>query len=99
MSASAAKVVVAPVVSAKPVKAALYAASSVITLTPKGASNPKRGAAALRYNLYLAAAAAGTPLTIAAYLAACVPLNPSEPAYRWRADISWDLKRGFITLA
>lgn len=86
----------APSVAVKPAK---YPETAVITLTDKGkAGNPKRAASAKRYQLYLDAAKAGTPLTVGAYLDGCLALHADEPRYRWRADLTWDLQRGFITV-
>lgn len=97
--AIAAPVTVAAPVAA-PVKAATYPEANVITLTVKGAAgNPKRGKSAPRYAVYLAARAEGRPLTVAAYLDATHAITPDEPRYRWRADLAWDVKHGFITVA
>lgn len=55
----------------------------------------KRGASAARFAAY---GGVGATFTLGAYLDACLALQPEEPRHRWRADISWDLKRGFIEL-
>lgn len=78
---------------AAPVKPATYTEAQIITVTDKGAVNPKRGASAKRYAAY------ATGMTVAAYLDACLAIQPDEPRYRWRADLAWDVKRGFITVA
>lgn len=56
----------------------------------------KRGASAQRFAAY---GGVGATFTLAAYLDACLALQPEEPRHRWRADITWDLKRGFIAVA
>lgn len=82
-------------VAVTPTKAARYPEAHVITVLDKGKANPKRAASAKRYALYLA-----TPdLTVGAYLDGCLALQPDEPRYRWRADLDWDVKRGFIAVS
>lgn len=88
MSAKA-TVIPAPA-SAPAVKAATYPESAQFRLLK---ANPKRGASGARYALY---GKVGDTFTLGAYLDACLALQPDEPRYRWRADIAWDLKRGFI---
>lgn len=85
----------APAVSVVAVKAARYSEAAVITLQAE--ANPKRAASALRFAQY--GKAKGDTTTVKAYLDACQALQPDEPRYRWRADLDWDLKRGFITIA
>lgn len=77
----------APVVA----KPATYAETDVITLVAE--KNPKRGASAKRFAAYK------TGMTVGAYLDACAALQPDEPRYRWRADLAWDVKRGFVTVS
>ena len=72
-----------------------YTEDMVITVLRT--TNPKRAASALRYAVYLAERA--EPLTVKAYLDACAALHPDEPRGRWRADLAWDEKREFITVA
>lgn len=84
---------VAATTIAHPVKAAKYAETDVVTLV-KAAG--KRGASAARFALY--GAKPGDTITVAAYLDGCLALHADEPRYRWRADLAWDLKRGFITV-
>lgn len=72
------------------VKAATYPESAKFRLLK---ANPKRGASGARYALY---GAVGSEFTLGEYLDKCLVLQPEEPRYRWRADIAWDLKRGFI---
>lgn len=93
---SNATVAVAPK-AAHPVKAAKFPESAVITVTDKGKTNPKRAASAKRYALYLAPRK--TPLTVKDYLDGCAELHADEPRYRWRADLAWDIARGYITVA
>lgn len=85
----------APVVSVVAVKAARYNEAATITLVAE--ANPKRAASALRFAQY--GKAKGDTTTVKAYLDACQALQPDEPRYRWRADLDWDVKRGFITIA
>lgn len=80
----------APAAPSVAVKAATYPESAKFRLLK---ANPKRGASAARYALY---GAVGSEFTLGAYLDGCLALQPDEPRYRWRADIAWDLKRGFI---
>lgn len=80
-------------VAAHPVREAKYAETDVITVLPKGEKNPKRGASALRFAAYK------TGMTVGAYLDACAALQPEESRYRWRADLAWDVKREFISVA
>lgn len=68
---------------AKAGRAPTYPGAAVITVV---AANPKSGASRARYALY---GAPGNTLTVAAYLA----------AGGRRADIAWDVARGFITVA
>jgi hypothetical protein len=75
------------------VKPAAYPESAVITVV-KAAG--KRGKSAARFAAY---GPVGATITVKAYLDACLALEPDEPRYRWRADLAWDLKRGFITIA
>lgn len=89
-AASAAKTPVA-------VKPAKYPESATIVLTDKGAAgNPKRAASAKRYQVYITYRAAKKTLTVKDYLDECLKLQPDEPRGRWRADLSWDLARGWI---
>ena len=74
-------------------KPATYAETDVITVLPKGQKNPKRGASALRFASYK------TGMTVGAYLDACAAIQPDEPRYRWRADLAWDSKREYISVA
>ena len=92
MSATAKSVAVAPA-AAHPVREAKYAETDVITVLPKGEKNPKRGASALRFAAYK------TGMTVGAYLDACLALQPEESRYRWRADLAWDVKREYISVA
>jgi hypothetical protein len=68
-----------------------YSEDMVITLIK--AENPKRAASAKRYGLYK------TGMTVKDYLDGCLALHPEEPRYRWRADLAWDEKREFISVA
>lgn len=88
---AAAPVVVAA--SSVAVKPAAYAESAIITVV-KAAG--KRGVSAARFAAY---GPVGGSTTVKAYLDACLALQPDEPRYRWRADLAWDVKRGFITIA
>jgi hypothetical protein len=85
----------APVAAAPahPVKAAVYAESATITVLKLAG---KRGASAARFAAY---GPVGNKITVGAYLDACLALQPDEPRYRWRADLAWDAKRGFISVA
>lgn len=78
-------------VPARAVTPAKYAESDIITLLVE--KNPKRAASALRFAAYRSG------MTVAAYLDACLALQPDEPRYRWRADLAWDVKHGFISVA
>lgn len=84
-------------VSPVAVKAARFPETATITLTEKGVPNPKRAASAKRFACY--GSAVGATTTVKEYLDACAQLQPDEPRYRWRADLDWDVKRGFITIA
>lgn len=90
---AATPVAAAPAPAAHPVKAAVYAETAVITVVKLAG---KRGASAARFAAY---GPVGNTLTVGAYLDACLKLQPDEPRYRWRADLAWDLKRGFISIA
>lgn len=79
------------------VKAARYPETAIITLTEKGCPNPKRAASAKRFAGY--GSKPGDTVTVKDYLDHCVSCQPDEPRYRWRADLDWDVKRGFITIA
>lgn len=81
--------------SAVAVKVARYNEAATITLLAE--ANPKRAASARRFAQY--GKAKGDTTTVKAYLDACQALQPDEPRYRWRADLDWDVKRGFITVA
>jgi hypothetical protein len=83
------------VAAAHPVRPAKYPESATVTLV--ATANPKRAASAKRFALY--GAKAGDKTTIKAYLDGCLALQPDEPRYRWRADIAWDVKHGFVTVA
>lgn len=80
---------------AHPVAPAKYAETATVTLV--SATNPKRAASAKRFALY--GAKPGATTTVKAYLDGCLALQPDEPRYRWRADLAWDVKHGFITVA
>lgn len=86
----ASSVVVSAAAPSAAAKAATFPESAKFRLLK---ANPKRGASGARYALY---GAVGNEFTLGAYLDACLALQPEEPRYRWRADIAWDLKRGFI---
>lgn len=94
---SASKSVAAPVAAPKahPVKAAKFPETATITLVAD--KNPKRAASAKRFALY--GKAKGDTTTVKAYLDGCAELHADEPRYRWRADLAWDLQRGFIEIA
>ena len=64
-------------------RAPTYPGAAVITVN---VANPKSGASRARYALY---GAPGNSLTVAAYIA----------AGGRRADIAWDVARGFITVS
>jgi len=90
---SSSKPASSPVVSAPvahPANPAKFAETQVFRVLK---ANPKRGASAKRYDAY---GKVGETFTLGAYLDACAKLQPEEPRHRWRADITWDLKRGFI---
>lgn len=74
-------------------KPAAYAEAAIITVV-KAAG--KRGQSAARFAAY---GPVDSTTTVKAYLDACLALQPDEPRYRWRADLAWDVKRGFITVA
>lgn len=93
MSATTKPVVAAAATVA--VKPAAYPETATITLVAP--ANPKRAASAKRFALY--GAKPGATTTVKAYLDGCLALHADEPRYRWRADLAWDLKRGFITIA
>lgn len=93
MSASSVKPAVASPAVSVAVKPAAYPESAVITVV-KAAG--KRGVSAARFAAY---GPVGGTTTVKAYLDACLALQPNEPRYRWRADLAWDVQRGFITIA
>lgn len=102
MSATSAKVAatVSPATVAAPVatvtiKAARFSEGATITLL--AAANPKKAASAKRFAGY--GSKVGDTTTVKAYLDHCLAVQPDEPRYRWRADLAWDVKRGFITVA
>lgn len=72
----------APAPAAKAGRAPAYPAAYIITVN---VPNPKTGKSAARYALY---GPVGATTTVAAYLA----------AGGRRADIAWDVARGFITV-
>ena len=76
-------------------KAAKYGEAMTITLVAE--KNPKRAASAKRFALY--GDKKGATTTVAAYLDGCAKLHPDEARGRWRADLSWDLARKYITVA
>jgi hypothetical protein len=90
--AKSATVAVTKPAAAKPAK---FAETDVVTLVAE--KNPKRAASAKRFALY--GAKPGDTITVAAYLDGCAKLHADEPRYRWRADLAWDVARGFITVA
>lgn len=91
----ATKIVKVAAPGASAAKAARYSETAVITLV--AAANPKRAASAKRFALY--GGVAGATITVGAYLDACLVLDSENPRYRWRADLAWDLARGYITIA
>lgn len=83
----------APIVVAPARKAAVYAESATITVLKDAG---KKGASAARFAAY---GKVGATTTVKSYLDACLALQPTEPRHRWRADLAWDVKRGFISIA